>query len=91
MNEDVQRFNMRILLQTWKESFPNIQPPAANWWALWMRKYSAQAIYDTITQIAAQKKPPKTTDDIGRAISAVLRDGELVRVINEEMGESDAQ
>ena len=91
MNEDVQRHNMRILLQTWKESFPNFQPPAANWWALWMRKYDARAIDDTITQIAAQKKPPTTTDAIGKAISAILRDGELMRVINEEIGEADGQ
>jgi hypothetical protein len=91
MNEDVHRQNMRILLQVWKESFPNLQPPAANWWALWTRKYHAEAIYDTVTEIAGQKRPPKTTDDVGRAISALLRDGELMRVINEEMGEADAR
>jgi len=85
MDPETYRQNFRLLLETWKDEFPELLPPAASWWQMWMQKYDHLSIQDTILQIAAKPKHPKTTEGIGKAISAILRDTEKTRVITEEM------
>lgn len=85
MDQETYRRNSRILLQTFKDKFPSLQPPAAFWWQRWMDKYSHRLIQATVIQVANKKLANPTTDKIGQAISAILRDSERQRIIQEEM------
>ena len=83
MDSETYRNNSRVLLRRWKELFPDLQPPSPFWWERWMRQYDHQLVYDTLGQVAAKK--PTSTDKAGQAVSAILRDGERLRIIQEEM------
>lgn len=85
MDPETYRQNFRFLLETWKEEFPELAPPSASWWQMWMQKYDHADIRDTILQIAAKPNRPKIAEGIGKAVSAILRDNEKTCMINEEM------
>jgi hypothetical protein len=63
-------------------AFPLIDPPAPEWWRVWLRKYPSPAISEAITKLA--KHPLKSrfsTASTGRALSALLNEDAMRRAI----------
>lgn len=85
MNIEQYRRAFRSLLTEWKQSFPDLAPPDISWWSMWLSKYGPQAIYDAMFHVASLPKRPKATDDIGKVMSAVMRDTHLLNVLREEV------
>jgi hypothetical protein len=70
------------LLTAFSAGFSDIEPPAPDWWALWLTKYGFHAILSEIQDLQTHSLKAKfTTDSIGRALSARLREGALRRAI----------
>jgi hypothetical protein len=69
-------------IAAFKSAFPEIVPPACDWFGLWMRKYQFRAISDAINTLA--KHPLKSrfsTESCGRAISSLLREDAMRRAL----------
>ena|ERR1700685_4649341 len=65
-----------------KSAFPDIDPPAPEWWRVWLRKYSSPAISEAIAKLA--KHPLKarfSTASTGRALTAMLNEDAMRRAI----------
>jgi hypothetical protein len=79
-----QRYRQQYLdlLAAFNAGFPGITPPSPEWFALWLGKYSFHAILSEIQDLQTHPLKAKfTTDSIGRALSARLREGALRRAI----------
>jgi hypothetical protein len=81
--EEVLKKQYAELLASFAEAFPQIAAPAGEWWGLWLRKYSVRDIQHAIATL--QKHPLRgrfTTESTGKAITALLRENALRRVVN---------
>jgi hypothetical protein len=65
-----------------KAAFPDIDPPASDWWRIWLRKYPSSAISECIATLAKHPlKPRFSTASCGRALSVMLRDDAIRRAV----------
>jgi hypothetical protein len=81
-HEEVIRRQYADLTALFKSHFPNIAPPEPRWWSIWLQKYPARDISEAITELSKHSlKARFTTDSTGRAISAILRQKSVARVI----------
>jgi hypothetical protein len=70
------------LLAIFRANFPSVDPPASHWWLLWMQKYEFADILTAIQNLGRHSFKAKfTTESTGRALSTLLRDAALRRVI----------
>src|SRR6202041_1521508 len=68
----------------WTDAFPNIQPPDASWWQNWFRDNDYTDILEAIRVLRSHSAPVRarySTESIGRAITAMLREIALRRAI----------
>jgi len=87
--EAILREQYTALLSSFTEAFPYIQPPEPKWWVGWMNRHSCAAIHTAIQTLSDHHlKERFTTDSTGRAISALLREAAMQRVVNSVRGGS---
>jgi hypothetical protein len=73
------------LIREFVSSFPGIKPPDSSWFSIWLTKYRAKDVSDAICALTKHSPSVKarfTTESIGRAISALLRDKALRNAIS---------
>jgi hypothetical protein len=80
LHEDTLREQYITLIEAYYVEFPGINPPAPEWWMLWLDKYSfgdLQAVIQSLGKhpLKAQFSPEST----GKAIAAKLREIALRR------------
>lgn len=67
-----------------KTAFPTLQAPDPSWIMIWVQKYpliDIQAAIQTLSQHPPQVQARYTTESVGRAITALLRERTIRRVI----------
>ncbi len=80
LSENKIKLRFDELIAEFSKAFPNIEPPALEWWRLWMEKHPLFAISESIQTLAQHPlKSQFTTESCGRAISAMLRERALNR------------
>jgi hypothetical protein len=80
--EDILRQQYLSLLAYFSAAFPDIEPPASNWWGLWLQRYDLLDIRAAIQTLSNHHlKPRFTTESTGKAISAMLRQSALSRAM----------
>ncbi len=65
-------------ISEFQTAFPTLRVPDSTWLAKWLSQYGSQALSDAIQKL--KRNPRKdifTTESVGRAISALLRDGAI--------------
>lgn len=81
-HEEVLRRQFADLTALFKQSFRHVQPPETHWWSIWLQKYRATDIADAITELSTHPlKARFTQESCGRAISALLKQKSVSRVI----------
>jgi hypothetical protein len=85
MKDHQLREQFRALYDQFQKSFPDVKPPEVSWWGMWLNKYDPKRITAAITATAAHYPSGKTTDDIGKIISARLRDEAVEQALLEEV------
>jgi hypothetical protein len=87
MANQSQRYRQQYLdlLTAFESGFQGIAPPTPEWFALWLGKYGFHAILSEIQELQTHPLKSKfTTESIGRALSARLRDGALRHAITNQ-------
>jgi hypothetical protein len=88
MREEERRSLFRSIIQKYKTCFPNTPLPDSHWIVMWTDKYSPPEILAVIEKVAATKAKDKSTSDVGRIISATLRDNAKTAVFQEVLQET---
>jgi hypothetical protein len=87
--EEILRQQYSSLLTEFSAAFADIEPPASNWWGMWLQRYDISAIREAIQILSRHHlKPRFTTDSTGRAISALLRESALRRAMAPPAGKA---
>ena len=64
--------------------FPNIPPPEARWWVVWLSRNNTTDIHLAIKKLGEHPLKAKfTTVSTGKAISAILRETAVARALDE--------
>jgi hypothetical protein len=72
------------LLAEFKSNFPNVEPPEARWWVIWLSRNNPTDVHLAIEKLGKHPLKAKfTTLSTGKAISALLRDAAVVRAMEE--------
>ena len=77
----------RHVIQAYVRAFPSMTPDP-KWLGMWSDKYSPSEIIAVIEEVAAKRFSGKSASDIGRIISATLRDNAKSAVIQEVLDET---
>ncbi len=74
-----------------ENAFPGVQPPESRWILLWLQKYPFPDILAAIQTLRDHPLRAKfTTESVGRAISALLRETAMQRVASKLPATSSA-
>lgn len=80
--EEVLRQQYCTILSAYTAAFPGVRPPDSSWFLIWFRKHDFADILDAIQTLSTHRnKHTFTIASIGKAISAMLRDSALRRVL----------
>jgi hypothetical protein len=80
--ESILREQYTALLAEFSASFPDLSPPDASFWFEWMKKYDSADIHSAIQTLSVHPLKHKfSSASCGRAISAMLRESALRRVL----------
>jgi hypothetical protein len=88
MREEEQRSLFRSIIQKYKTCFPTTPLPDGHWIVMWTDKYSPPEILAVLEQVSATKAKGKSASDVGRIISAILRDNAKTAVFQEVLNET---
>jgi hypothetical protein len=83
LHEETLQAQYITLIESYLAQFPGIDPPAPEWWMLWLDKYPFGDIHAVIQSLG--KHPLKarfTPESTGKAIAAKLREIALRRAVS---------
>jgi hypothetical protein len=80
------------IISTLGLAFPGVQPPEHQWVLLWLQKYQFTDIMAAINTLSAHPLKAKfTQSSVGRAISSLLRDAAMRRMVASLPVSSDSE
>jgi hypothetical protein len=83
MREEERRSLYRTIITAYKKHFPATPLPEPHWIAMWTDKYSPSEVIATFEKVARKTPRDKSASDIGKIISATLRDDTKARLVAE--------
>jgi len=83
LHEDTLQQQYITLIEAYHTEFPGIDPPAPEWWILWLDKYPFGDIHAVIQSLGRHPlKARFTSESTGKAIAAKLRETALRRAVS---------
>jgi len=83
MREEERRSLYRAIITAYKRHFPVTPLPEAHWIAMWTDKYSPSEVIVVFEKVARKTPRDKSASDVGKIISATLRDDSKARLVAE--------
>jgi hypothetical protein len=83
LHEETLQQQYITLIEAYYAEFPSIEPPAPEWWMLWLDKYSFGDLQAVIQSLGRHPlKARFTSESTGKAIAAKLREIALRRAVS---------